>query len=533
MSDLRRFDDLMSRYLDASLDDGEQRELADLARVPGNAAILFEVLRMDRQISGLLSAPSKSETMARSVLDDIRRADEAGSSGRRLFAKSITPRIRRRRAQRDWSRVTAASLAAACIAIFFFWRQTSREMLLQPVGSVAAVDAAASGAIRIQAGGQLSARLSVGMALHAGDRIEAFGDAGAAWPQTAAALRLFDGAAVQMGEGAILMIQNGGDEPVVRLETGRLFIESSSLSRSGRHLRVRSPCGDVLCLGTRFEVFAGKDVTTVIVEAGRVALSNALGEQRLQALETSRAQAGTAPSEPTTVAASDIWRGVDSETAENPRDGLVAYWPLDEANGLVANDASPGGGHSATLRNGAAWTQGRLGGALSLDGIDDYAEFAPMPLAGDFTMSVWVWSERIAGAEAIIGNAQHSTALGYDDWDVPNGCIRFGSDGGTWVRWGVRPPLREWHHIAVVYNHTGGMAELTLDGQRCGAQALRADFVTSNYPLRYFGTSYLPDPDRTCFFQGRIDDARIYDRILSEQEILVLYHMDDGLRGQP
>ena len=57
----------------------------------------------------------------------------------------------------------------------------------------------------------------------------------------------------------------------------------------------------------------------------------------------------------------------------DPNDAFVGYWEFDEATGSTAFDSS-GSGRSGTLVNGPTWTAGRIGGALSFDGVNDYVE---------------------------------------------------------------------------------------------------------------------------------------------------------------
>ena len=52
-----------------------------------------------------------------------------------------------------------------------------------------------------------------------------------------------------------------------------------------------------------------------------------------------------------------------------PVNGLIAYWPLDEGSGSVADDMSSQD-HQGTV-TGATWTTGLSGGALSFDGVND------------------------------------------------------------------------------------------------------------------------------------------------------------------
>ena len=58
--------------------------------------------------------------------------------------------------------------------------------------------------------------------------------------------------------------------------------------------------------------------------------------------------------------------------------GLVAAYSFDEGSGSPLNDAS-GNGHNGTI-NGATWTTGRYGGALSFNGINASSTSAPRHL---------------------------------------------------------------------------------------------------------------------------------------------------------
>ena len=67
---------------------------------------------------------------------------------------------------------------------------------------------------------------------------------------------------------------------------------------------------------------------------------------------------------------------LSSIAGANLKDGLLGYWPLDEADGKTAADSS-GNENDATLQgNGVKWNPngGRLGGALAFDGSGDAAE---------------------------------------------------------------------------------------------------------------------------------------------------------------
>ena len=73
--------------------------------------------------------------------------------------------------------------------------------------------------------------------------------------------------------------------------------------------------------------------------------------------------------------------------------GLVGWWKFDEGSGTVAYDSS-GNGNDGNLTNGPNWTTGKIGGALSFDGVNDLMSLHYQILNGDlisqFTVSVWI-----------------------------------------------------------------------------------------------------------------------------------------------
>ncbi len=68
----------------------------------------------------------------------------------------------------------------------------------------------------------------------------------------------------------------------------------------------------------------------------------------------------------------------------------VAGWSFDEGHGNVAGDAT--GDHDGVLRNGPTWIRdGRFGGAIEFDGVDDLVEVPHDPafLLDALTVALW------------------------------------------------------------------------------------------------------------------------------------------------
>ncbi len=65
-----------------------------------------------------------------------------------------------------------------------------------------------------------------------------------------------------------------------------------------------------------------------------------------------------------------------------PLQGMVAYWTFDEGSGTTANDSS-GSGNKGTLFNSPAWTTGKINGALSFNGVNNYVSTPALNAGGD------------------------------------------------------------------------------------------------------------------------------------------------------
>ncbi|MCP4452841.1 MAG: LamG domain-containing protein, partial [Planctomycetes bacterium] len=199
-------------------------------------------------------------------------------------------------------------------------------------------------------------------------------------------------------------------------------------------------------------------------------------------------------------------------------EGLVAHWTLDDEAGTSAADSA--GNHTGTVSSTAQWTTGHLGGALQLDGINAYVDCgadATLDITDVITLSVWV-------NPADAGNGEHNPFMAKGDHAYtlkhgPGNAFEFLLYQGAWNY--IQVPVTEafngnWYHLTGTYDGTqlklyvNGMLGATLETG--GAIDSSADAVNLGRNSEY--------PDR--LFEGTLDDARIYNRVLSDAEILYL-----------
>ncbi len=208
-------------------------------------------------------------------------------------------------------------------------------------------------------------------------------------------------------------------------------------------------------------------------------------------------------------------------------EGLVGHWKLDDGEddpgSTIATDSV--GGHHGTLFNGPAWTDSVLehGGALSFDGGDDFVE---IPHSDDFTFSApdsytvaaWVNVTSLPGQwTGIVTKSRDTNADDwYGLWINPSNQWHFagGGDGSRRVEYGT--VTTGWHHLAGVYDADAATLKIYEDGDLLGQNS--GTIVTIGAGDLWIGGAKSVNE----YLDGVVDDVRIYNRALSDEEITEL-----------
>jgi len=195
--------------------------------------------------------------------------------------------------------------------------------------------------------------------------------------------------------------------------------------------------------------------------------------------------------------------------------GLVAAYSFDEGSGTTAADAS-GNGNTGTV-SGATWTTaGRNGGALSFDGASDYvtvAGSASLGLATAATVEAWVYPTASSGWRAIVAKERNRGGFPYGletNAGVPDGYVKTSSKRAAAATTALAAST--WTHLALTYD--GAAVRLYVNGALAGSRSASGSIASSSDPLRIGG-----DVTWAEWFQGRIDDVRVYSRALSAAEV--------------
>ena len=202
--------------------------------------------------------------------------------------------------------------------------------------------------------------------------------------------------------------------------------------------------------------------------------------------------------------------------------GLVGQWTFDEGSGSTAGDSS-GHGHSGTLVNGAHWVPGRRGGhAVGLDGEDDHVKLPDLGTVEryPFTFVAWIRTSCAENREmtAVIQEDERNSgrrvqlylsSSGEPKWNVRNGSAEAEIVHSVDVRDGG------WHFLAGV-SHAEDRHELYVDAAPVRTSSTRVPlFAASSATIG----NWMGNRAHTKWFDGDIDEVRVYERALTREEI--------------
>jgi hypothetical protein len=219
-----------------------------------------------------------------------------------------------------------------------------------------------------------------------------------------------------------------------------------------------------------------------------------------------------------------------AQTCVQPPPGIVSWWAAEgNANDLQGNN--PG-----TLY-GATFAPGKVGQAFSFDGVNDRVEApssATLNITGPLTIDAWFkltgpYSFNNSPIIAKWGNTDNGTAgyglfllgAGYAGVAVPNPDRKIAfliSSTGSDIIAAYIPyqyPFDEWHYLAGVYD--GEVVKLYVDGMLIDEEVYNGSIHMTPASLTIGGYW-------AGYSQGLIDEAEIFNRALSDSEVLSIFN---------
>ncbi len=202
--------------------------------------------------------------------------------------------------------------------------------------------------------------------------------------------------------------------------------------------------------------------------------------------------------------------------------GLLSYWRFD-GNGI---DTAPGR-RDMTLEGGVGFDDGLFGQALDLH--RDPTRFAMRPLddpefdfgSGDFTIQTWVNLNSVTGEQVFLEKFENSNPPGWSITKLASRQMHF-SPSPLFPTVNYTPGV--WNHV--VFRKEDGMLAEYINGQLVDS-APHSELADTDLPL-IIGKRNDRD-GRNFAVDGRIDEVAIWERGLSEEEIVQLYNDGAGV----
>lgn len=212
-----------------------------------------------------------------------------------------------------------------------------------------------------------------------------------------------------------------------------------------------------------------------------------------------------------------------------PGDGeesLISYWKLDESDGTSAADSH--GTNNGTMTN-AVWGSGVVGNCLNFNGIEGNVKIINTPElnpVNSITMMAWARTQANLTCKIAQKGDWDGHGIGQGKWDGWNVGIRTNDNVSHLIHWGGGlPVLNEWYHLAMTYD--GATLKMYVNGQLRNSAP-----VTGNLKINTRDFSIGSDNNAQKFFNGSIDEVKIYGTALSQTEIQANYNHAEEITDQ-
>lgn len=209
--------------------------------------------------------------------------------------------------------------------------------------------------------------------------------------------------------------------------------------------------------------------------------------------------------------------------AGNGSSDLISSWSFNEGIGTVTTDNQ---GFSNGLITNATWGTGVSGGCLSFGGVTGNVKVvnaARLNPVNAITMMAWAKTNENKTAKIFEKGDWDGHGVGQDKWNGWFASIRLDNGTSQTVSWGGGVPIfNEWYHLAMTYD--GTTLKMYVNGQLRDSRSIAGKLVVNSRDI-----SVGSDNNAQKFFNGSIDEVKMFDKALSQTEIQTNF----GEQGSP
>jgi len=215
------------------------------------------------------------------------------------------------------------------------------------------------------------------------------------------------------------------------------------------------------------------------------------------------------------ICSSGVCSHIPNGNCEDNEEGLQVWLKFDEG---VTKDSSENNYQVSCSSVCPGTAAGKTGNAAYFDG-STYLDLGTgmFNISDQFTIAMWVNPEVFTGtANPLIERSQYANPfrINLQDGGTIQAVVRTSATNYIYTSGAV--PLSEWHHVAMTFN--GSEMNFYIDGEPETPKPT-SGFLAVSVQNTLIGKR----PDASEFFNGMIDDLRIYNRSLDAGEIGILF----------
>jgi hypothetical protein len=214
----------------------------------------------------------------------------------------------------------------------------------------------------------------------------------------------------------------------------------------------------------------------------------------------------------------------NSQNDDALSNGLVGYWKMDESSGS-AIDSSGNSNTGTWAGTGNHYTSGKFGGGANFNGTDDYIQKTSFPtnLKTKFTYSAWVKTGSSCAGNYYLMEAEYGEPTMWIQSCLLKVNLRNPDGAATTIFAGnTTLAINTWYHVASTYDDASDTVKIFVNGKLDGAG------THTSIGNQGGGTTFDIGGRATAFFNGIMDEVRVYNRDLSPGEISKLYTWAPG-----
>jgi len=222
-----------------------------------------------------------------------------------------------------------------------------------------------------------------------------------------------------------------------------------------------------------------------------------------------------------------------AQTDASLRNGLIGHW-VGDGSGRTIRDRS-GNNRHGTFTSSPIWTLGKVGQGLRFDGVDDsVATVATTVLSGATGLTVSAWFDyNEASIAPLVAQGSLDTIANIVFILRVNSTtsVTFGVSDGTALKSFVEtvPSVATgWHHLVGTWQ-SGTEMKIYLDGilENTDSTSIPSSINTASKSIFLGSEGRLSNEGH--YLTGLLDDARIYNHVLSDAQVKNLYKL--GISG--